>query len=295
MKTKHIQDGFGGQRSIVLPADVLQTLNNTCFAQLFYVTDIGYYPEAYFHYRKRLKGCKQNIIIYCTKGLGWLIVNDRKQKINSNSYFIIPANTPHIYGADKDNPWTIYWLHFAGELTTSFFFEKNINPRILSENEVKKNYRIQLFNEIFQTLETGYSYENLEYSAICLLHFLATLKYTVQFNQAQITYDSDKISKSIRFMKQNSSEDLTLKSLAQMHQLSVSHFSLLFRKRTNHSPMDYLMQFRIQKASQMLDNSTLQVKEIAHSSGFTDPYYFSRAFKKIMGTSPLKYRKMEKG
>ncbi|MCY1721125.1 helix-turn-helix domain-containing protein [Prolixibacteraceae bacterium Z1-6] len=295
MKTKHIEEGFGGQRSIVIPNEVLQTLNNTRFSQLFYVTDIGYYPQAHFHFRQRNEGCKQNILIYCTKGSGWLIANNKKLKINANSYFVIPSNIPHSYGADKNNPWTIYWLHFAGKLTAPFFSETDPTPQTLSENEVRKNYRIQLFNEIYQSLEMGYSYENLEYAGICLLHFLATLKYTTQFNHAQIGTDSDKISKSIQYMKQNCSEDLNLTKLAEMHRLSVSYFSLLFRKRTNHSPMDYLMQLRIQKASQMLDNSTLQVNEIARSSGFADPYYFSRAFKKLMGMSPLKYRKLEKG
>jgi YesN/AraC family two-component response regulator len=59
--------------------------------------------------------------------------------------------------------------------------------------------------------------------------------------------------------------------------------------------MDYLIHLRIQKACQLLDNTTLQVKEIAAVSGFDDPYYFSRIFKKVMGRSPVDYRKMAKG
>ncbi|GJM79987.1 hypothetical protein HMSSN139_24830 [Paenibacillus sp. HMSSN-139] len=51
----------------------------------------------------------------------------------------------------------------------------------------------------------------------------------------------------------------------------------------------------MQRAGQLLDLTGLSVKEIAGAVGLSDPYYFSRLFKKIMGYSPTEYRGIPKG
>ena len=288
-------EGFSGQRSIVLPSAIIKEVSRKVFIRNLYVTDIGYYPGARFHFRERKKGCTQNIFIYCTSGEGWIIANKKKYLISKGDFVLIPSGTSHIYGANEGNPWTIYWLHISGNDAGFFFNDTQVVVKQLPVNDVRKNFRINLFEGIYQTLEMGYGIENLEYSSICLMHFLASFKYPGQFNQIQKSDYNDKVSKSIQYMRQHLSQRISLKDLAKFVELSTSHYSFIFRKKTYHPPMDYLIHLRIQKACQYLDNTTLLIKEIATSTGFDDPYYFSRIFKKIMGFSPLKYRKMEKG
>lgn len=55
--------------------------------------------------------------------------------------------------------------------------------------------------------------------------------------------------------------------------------------------MDYFSRMRMQQACLLLTKGTDQVREIAQKVGYEDQYYFSRAFKKYVGMSPLQFRK----
>lgn len=71
--------------------------------------------------------------------------------------------------------------------------------------------------------------------------------------------------------------------------LSPDHFRRLFKKETGQTPIEYLIEKRIVYAKQLLESSyssNMKIKEISVLSGFNDPYYFSRLFKKITGKSP---------
>jgi len=57
------------------------------------------------------------------------------------------------------------------------------------------------------------------------------------------------------------------------------------------SPQQFLLKFRITKASELLMNTTLSINTIAHSCGYTDPLAFSKTFKKVTGLTPTQYRK----
>lgn len=106
-----IKEGFLGQRMIVLPNEVKQHLGANPITSSFYITDLGYYPNANHHQRVREKGASEYIFIYCTKGEGWYKLDDEIIPVLPNQFFIIPKNTKHSYGAQNRNPWTIYWMH----------------------------------------------------------------------------------------------------------------------------------------------------------------------------------------
>lgn len=72
--------------------------------------------------------------------------------------------------------------------------------------------------------------------------------------------------------------------------LSCDHFRKVFKKETGKTPLDYLTEKRIDYAKRLLDDRHVRfitVKEAANLSGFDDPYYFSRVFKKVTGKSPV--------
>ncbi|MCC2684791.1 MAG: transcriptional regulator, AraC family [Paenibacillaceae bacterium] len=65
----------------------------------------------------------------------------------------------------------------------------------------------------------------------------------------------------------------------------------VFRQYSGTTMINYIHQLRVQKAKHLLLNSALNIHNIAEETGFSDPYYFSKIFKKIDGNSPLHYRR----
>ena len=79
--------------------------------------------------------------------------------------------------------------------------------------------------------------------------------------------------------------------IANYVSLSRTYLTTLFQQTLHLSPQQFLMKFRITKASELLINSELAVHTIANSCGYNDPLAFFLSFKKITGLSPLNYRK----
>jgi AraC-like DNA-binding protein len=149
---------------------------------------------------------------------------------------------------------------------------------------------IDLFNEIYRQLERGYSNDNLIYANMCLSHFLTTFIYNHKFEPVEEGQVKDNIDLVIDYMQNNMNKPLRLEQIANFVNLSSSHFSFLFKKKTGYAPMEYFNQLKIQKACQYLLFTNLQIKEIAFKLGVEDPYYFSRLFTNVMGVSPNNYR-----
>ncbi|NMH86854.1 AraC family transcriptional regulator [Flavivirga algicola] len=289
------QEGFAGQRSVIIPKIILDEISILPACQQLHITDIGFYPKAEHHQRIRKKGSKQYILIYCILGSGWLSINGVRKSVNQNQYFVIPKNQPHSYGSSLKTPWSIYWVHFSGNLANEFTDNQNHIKSIPNTKEARITDRIKLFEEILQNLEMGFNKENLIYANICMLHFLASIKYIDQFRQVKNIKVTDKVESAVLYMRENLNKELSLKSISGKIGLSPSHFSLIFRERTGRSPMDYFIKLKIQAACQYLDHTNMKIKNIANKVGIEDPYYFSRIFKRTMGDSPLQYRKKLKG
>ncbi|PTY03873.1 hypothetical protein DB347_21755 [Opitutaceae bacterium EW11] len=92
----------------------------------------------------------------------------------------------------------------------------------------------------------------------------------------------------------NPARSYRLSELATTAGLSVPHFSLLFRQQTGYAPIDFVIRQRIRAACRLLDTTPQSVTQIATEVGFSDPYYFSRAFRRVMGHSPSDYRRTVK-
>lgn len=293
-----LKDGFKGERSIVLPPFVLDELRTETLSKELFITDIGYYPQAKFHFRERTeKESRQYILIYCVEGEGWFTLQSQKYNVRQFQFFILPKGYAHSYGSNSDNPWTIYWLHFDGEHARFFAqgFDKptDISPSINSRIEE----RIDLFEEIFSTLSKGYSKNNLYYATTSLFHFLGSMKFLGEYRENSKAQEKTQktIDIVIHFMKENIGRKLTLREIAEQVGFSSSRFSLLFQKETGHSPLQYFNQLKIQKACHYLDFTEMKINQISPKLGFEDAFYFTRMFTKIMGVSPTDYRAKKKG
>lgn len=105
------------------------------------------------------------------------------------------------------------------------------------------------------------------------------------------SYEYKKIKKAVDYMEKNFLEEYTdIQKLADLCELSTSRFTRIFKSIYNTTPTKYMNFLRIERAKKLLSETDLQISVISEMSGFTSMYYFSRLFKKVTGTSPLKYR-----
>lgn len=283
-------DGFKGEKAIITPYVIRDIQAANPITKQLYVTHIGYYPNARYHYRERREGTTEYVLIYCEKGSGWIDYNGEQFLLHEHQAFIIPAEQRHAYGADVNDPWSIYWLHFKGENAVMF---TSIFGKVLSISDTTTNRftdRTQLFEEVYKNLEMGYSQENMEYITFCFMYFLASFKYMPQFQETNKFERDDVIQNCIYYMRDNLEHKISLKDIADAVGYSTSHLNALFVQGTSFSPIEYYNQLKIQRVCYYLQFSDLKIKQIAFKLGFYDPFHLSKAFFKEMGLSPREYR-----
>ena len=104
----------------------------------------------------------------------------------------------------------------------------------------------------------------------------------------------ERLNTVTNYVAKHYNERITTKDLSKMCYLSEGHFCRFFKAATGRSVIDYINEYRIERAAILLTNTTESVAQIAEQVGFEDANYFSRTFKKIKKASPQDYRKADK-
>ncbi len=288
-------DGFNSEKIIVLSQQQISLIAERPLVNEAFITDIGYYPRAFHHYRERRQGTEAFILIYCVKGKGWLRLGDGEQTaVQENSVIVIPAGAPHSYGADDADPWSIYWFHLKGGQIGDILEQSGLQSgRVhLPPSEAEK--LIELFRVCFDLLSTGAHQEanllHVSHSVRYMLSLLGLVQRLHQEERAQAYLD-----RAVLYMQQKLEMNLTLDELAEHTRISRQHLNHVFRKATGITPIDYYLKLKMQRACQLLDLTDQTIKEVSLALGFGDPFYFSRLFKKMIGLSPTQYRSQLRG
>lgn len=288
------RDGFAGELLISIHQNVLAGAiqKGQILPHQLYVSHIGYFPKALYHYCQRPQGCVDNILFYCVQGKGYYTLDGHTFTLNPNQYVIVPAtDKPLVYWSDTEDPWSIYWVHFTSDALQAFNRAYHIVPEQGPQYIPHNEKGIRIWEEMYENLSRGYSPENLMNTNLCLYHLIATFVFSQQQNQNSSSPEKAIIRETIDYMKNNLDKTIRIEDFADLNKYSVSHFSKLFRLTTGMSPIEYFIHLKMQKACQLLYTEDSRVKQIAALLGYDDPYYFSRLFKKYMNTSPETYRK----
>ena len=288
------RDGFAGELLISIPQNVLAGAiqKGQILPHQLYVSHIGYFPKALYHYCQRPQGCVDNILFYCVQGKGYYTLDGHTFTLNPNQYVIVPAtDKPLVYWSDTEDPWSIYWVHSTSDALQAFNRAYHIVPEQGPQYIPHNEKGIRIWEEMYENLSRGYSPENLMNTNLCLYHLIATFVFSQQQNQNSSSPEKAIIRETIDYMKNNLDKTIRIEDFADLNKYSVSHFSKLFRLTTGMSPIEYFIHLKMQKACQLLYTEDSRVKQIAALLGYDDPYYFSRLFKKYMNTSPGTYRK----
>jgi len=287
------RDGFEGERLISIPEKILHEIVSKDPALFrLYISHIGYFPKASYHYRERRKGCEDNIFLYCLQGKGYCVLDNKRITLTANQFIIIPSTDRYIrYWADNNDPWTLYWIHYTGADIKLMNQSLNI---ALSDGPVDIAFNqkaLDIWENIYENLSMGFTKENFCNASFCLHHFLATFIYPQKHRVKIKEEQADPISTIIEHMRSNLQQRLSVEEMASMLKLSSSHFTNLFRKATGMPPVDYFINLKMQQACLLLNTSDFRIKKVAETLGYEDQYYFSRVFKKCMGVSPEQYKK----
>ena len=99
------------------------------------------------------------------------------------------------------------------------------------------------------------------------------------------------VNMTIFYLQDNLEKKLTLNNIADNVSISVYYLAKIFKKETNKTVFDYLAVLRVERAKKLLRDVRLNIGEVSVKSGFPDPNYFARTFKKIAGITPSEYRR----
>lgn len=271
---------------IVLPTESFQKYVEHPQVRRLYLTDIGFFPHADHHYRERKDGIEEYIFIYCTEGRGTIRLPQGTYSLRQNEAFCIPQFVPHCYYAEKEDPWSILWVHFKGDDAVYFPLKERQIVHFQTENAANRMHF--LFDLLFRVLDGNYTLGNFIYISQVLSLILAE---TYDREKGDSAYLQNRhVTDVIRYMYRHLEENLTLEQLSREFDLSPSYLSAVFQTCTQHSPMNFFISLKMKKACRLLRTTDLYVYEVAERLGYSDPYYFSRLFKKTVGISPREYQ-----
>lgn len=290
-----IKEGFRGERLLSLPDDILRKYSRDPLIAPFYVRKIGFFPKVKYHYVQKDKGVDYYMLIYCTAGKGWYQLYGKRHEMSANQFIILPKGVPYAFGADEKEPWSIYWIHFSGQLSEYFFPSSSFPISILPSQSSRLQDRLELFEEVYSNFSMGYIKEYMIRASMCLYPLISSFIHIEQFRYYKLAHVQEQTfsMQVISYMQENIGNNLNLDQLAKNFNYSTSHFSALFQKETGSSPINYYIQLKIQRACQYIELTNLKLFEIAEKVGFEEPAYFTRIFTKIMGISPSEYRSQE--
>ena len=278
------------------PADVLKNVRRHPLGVGLHVICLGWFPIASGSGIERPQGLDECIMIFCTKGKGWLETDGRRVVVGAGEVMIIPPNKAHAYHADEKDPWSIHWAHFSGTAAASYASLLPAHEHVMMLPAGDSKEISKMFRESYRLVSTGFTERTLLLVSHILRHALGILFFqmgtSLRGGSRAIVHD---LTKSIEFMRANVARSLTLLELSRHARLSPARFSALFREQTGSSPVEHHIRLRMQAACHLLDTTALSVKEVAAELGYDDPYYFSRIFQKTLGCSPLAYRRSVKG
>lgn len=163
-----------------------------------------------------------------------------------------------------------------------------LTPQIPGSDPIIVNCCLQLLDQISKK---SFAYTK---SLISTLSFHLVYHYSGTDNTETVCETglaAESLKKAIRFIHENYSSDLTTESIARQVNLNSAYFARMFKKSAGVSPRQYIISCRVNKARALLSNKSLNISQVAHSTGFYDQSHFTNCFKKIIGITPSQYVK----
>lgn len=240
-------------------------------------------------------------LVYCTDGIVKIAMLAGEHEIKAGEAIFLNSNVVHQDIVSTEGAY--YSFNFSKELVS---FGKNLPTEVLL-NEFAENpgcpcyifdekypwMRKILFDcekliELEKNKTDTYYYEVLHLLTGIMLQMLKNL--SIPQNMVR-NHDEERMQKVLTLIEEHYSENITLARMALAANISKSELLRLFHRTLECTPYQYLMAFRLRKASELLQKTALSIGEISGEVGITNQSQFGSHFKKFTGYTPSEYRK----
>lgn len=229
-----------------------------------------------------------------------ITLNNRPYTAKKGDIVFINSETVH-HGTPKDCVYECIVFHadflYSPQLDR-FSFIKNVIDCECMINELfsaEHGESYAALNNVFEAIKGGR--EGCKFLIVsAFYHFFASVyeekRYALSVGDHALTNDKSIIMLKaiLSFLRENYDKPISLEALSNTIQKSPKYVGAFFKRMTGKTPIEYLNEYRIEKAARKLRLTDLSVTDIAYSCGFSDLSYFIKTFKRIKGVSPGKYR-----
>lgn len=277
---------ISNQRTTVLPIACYETILD----QLHSFTPLHWHEEVEF--------------ILVTKGEATFQINEEKIILRAGNGLFI--NSGCIHRIEKRSKLNCNYISLNVSprfLVPKELFKSYVYPYIqathlsylyISSKEIWEKNIIEAIIKINQILQKKSPY--LEIDTVIQLRIiwknLISNNFHLEYKQKEIV-KTDRIKQMISWIHLHSVEKITLDDIARAGQLSRSECCRYFKRVLNITPLNYVIDYRIQKSLTLLQHSELNITEIAYQVGFNSPSYFIYKFRKLMKMTPLSYKNLK--
>ena len=236
-------------------------------------------------------------LVYCAKGAGTFCSDSAgEMKVKAGDMMMLFPQERHTYHPDEKTGWKEYWIGFRGpniemRVQNGFFSTQHPLFRLPIS---KKSDVVYLFNQGIDAakhMEKGYQ-QLLGGCVNMLLGYISAYDNALTQAEKETTED---IHQAMLYIHNNFQREIRAEDVANAIHWGYSRFRKIFLQQTGKTPYQYIQETRIKQSKFLILNTTRPLKEIAYEVGFNNPDYFSTAFRRIIGVSPLEFKKEQLG
>ena len=226
------------------------------------------------------------VLHYVASGSGYLECGRKCFPVKTHQSFLIYPYTTIRYYPDPDDPWEYYWVNFIGDQSPEYLSSWNVSPEEPALPVIAPDKILPLFHRI-QDLD----WRRGNYAeANGLLQAILGIYADCFPAAADVPSHGDRFAAVLMLIHSYAHKaDFQLELLCRELHVSRATLYRLFKERTGLSPREYILSYRLEQARTMLEKG-LSVKSAGISCGFSDQFYFSKAFKEHFGMPPSAYR-----
>ncbi|GHV14943.1 transcriptional regulator [Bacteroidia bacterium] len=234
-------------------------------------------------------------LLYITQGKGQFISSKSNRNVitEGNMFLLFPGEW-HSYKPDMNTGWDEYWIGFKGKnmeqkQQCGFFSKERPVLDVGLRNEFVSMYLQAI--DIAKEQNAGFQ-QQLAGIVDYLLAYAYAYNKSSSFEEMKIT---KLINKAKLIIAENMTTNISPEEIASRLNISYSRFRKIFKQYTGFSPLQYIMEIKIQKGKELLTNTDLPNVEIAFKVGIDNPNYFCTIFKKRTNMTPMRYRVITQG